>query len=405
MSNFVTQLIYIILLGAAHSCCTHTSVMSTENGQLDSLNVTEENSRNKDDVSVAHLPHTVHWSETTVNPEWSVPVDDYSTNSTSESEGHILTDTVNAITANASTSEQNQTEQTAPVPTAMAEPALGTHKPHSNQHASHWDMFENEDETGTVTGLLDRMLDSLNVSSKSWNKYIYITALESPDGSLYIPYNHRQGTRNHLATLLGQRMGVNENRNDQTFIESSKLTTVLPTTEERVTDKTGTDPVKMNNELSSTQDSVVSPTNVEKLADDFGIDNGNVTTTAQTDEDKVGQNATTWSDLFTDRQLTDSINRTNSTSSAEREHLSTTTTENELPGEMFIDGKNNASELNSELEKTESPLTKLAKLTEYLFSVFSPAGQQDSKSYTMNNSVSDVNRVNSNHPQGSVRQC
>ncbi|KAF5400411.1 hypothetical protein PHET_06509 [Paragonimus heterotremus] len=404
MSKLVLQLIYILLVGAAHLCCTHISSKSMDNDQPESLDDMEENSRKADDVSLVHQPHTVQWNETTMNPEWILPVGENSTNSINETGNHISKETGIKMTANASTNKQNQTEGLAPVSTTTAEPALDTQELHSDQRASYWDMFRNEDETETIVDLLNRMLNALNVSSSSGNKYLYITALESPDGSLYIPYNHRQGTWNHLATLLGfakfvvtnrdarRRMGANGNGNDQTSIDSSKLTTVQPTTEEHVIGKIGCDHGQMCNEKLTTQDNTASSTSVEKLADDCEADNGNKTTTTQNVKNSVIHNATTWFGPFTDRQPTDSIKITNSASNTEREYLSTVKPENQLPSEMFSDTKIDSIELNSDSEKTDSLMTKLMRLMETFLNILSQVGKQDPHNYTTNSTVSEMTK-------------
>ncbi|KAF7256004.1 hypothetical protein EG68_05923 [Paragonimus skrjabini miyazakii] len=404
MLKLIIQLICILLLGVTQSYCTHISAKSMDNDQPDSLDIMEETSWKTDDVAVVHQHNTVQWNETTMNPEWTVSVDENSTNSVNETENHILTETVSEVTANAGTNKENQTKGVSPVSMAKVEPALDTQEPHSDQHASYWDVFKNEDETGTIADLLDRMLNALNVSSNSWNKYLYITALESPDGSLYVPYNHRQGTRNHLATLLGfakfvvtnkdvrQRMGANGDGNDQAFIDSSKLMTVPPTTEEHVTDKIRNGPKQICSEMLSTRDNVVSSTDVEKMTDDCEVDNGIINTTIESDEDSVVHNATTWFDLSVDRQLTDSIDLTNSASIDEREYLSTVKPENQLLSEMFPDTKNNSSKLNSAPEKTDSLMTKLVKLIESFLNVLSRVGKQGSHNYTMNSSLSDMSK-------------
>ncbi|CAH8430122.1 unnamed protein product [Schistosoma bovis] len=81
---------------------------------------------------------------------------------------------------------------------------------------------EPETENNDIVNLLDSLLNKLKVPSDSWLNYRYIMAMQSPDGSIYIPKNHTQSTRKHLITLLGFAEEIASNKNGITYINNNK---------------------------------------------------------------------------------------------------------------------------------------------------------------------------------------
>ncbi|CAH8430085.1 unnamed protein product [Schistosoma mattheei] len=77
-----------------------------------------------------------------------------------------------------------------------------------------------ETENNDIVDLLDSLLNKLKVPSDNWLNYHYIMAMQSPDGSIYIPKNHTQSTRKHLITLLGFAQEIASNKNGITYINN-----------------------------------------------------------------------------------------------------------------------------------------------------------------------------------------
>ncbi|CAH8428866.1 unnamed protein product [Schistosoma turkestanicum] len=73
-----------------------------------------------------------------------------------------------------------------------------------------------ETENNDIQILLDGLKDKLELPSNNWLHFKYIIAIESPDGSIYIPKNHTQSTRKHLMTLLGFAEEIITSRNHLT---------------------------------------------------------------------------------------------------------------------------------------------------------------------------------------------
>ncbi|CAH8429006.1 unnamed protein product [Heterobilharzia americana] len=61
----------------------------------------------------------------------------------------------------------------------------------------------NDNNQAEITYLLNRLEETLGVPSTDRRNYQYITVIKSSDGSIYVPYDHQQSTRQHLITLLG----------------------------------------------------------------------------------------------------------------------------------------------------------------------------------------------------------
>ncbi|CAH8429966.1 unnamed protein product [Schistosoma curassoni] len=79
---------------------------------------------------------------------------------------------------------------------------------------------EPETENNDIVDLLDSLLNKLKIPSDNWLNYRYIMAMQSPDGSIYIPKNHTQSTRKHLITLLGFAEEIVSNKNGITYINN-----------------------------------------------------------------------------------------------------------------------------------------------------------------------------------------
>ncbi|CAH8497218.1 unnamed protein product [Schistosoma rodhaini] len=79
---------------------------------------------------------------------------------------------------------------------------------------------EPETESDDIENLLDHLINKLKVPSNNWLNYHYIMAMESPDGSIYIPKNHKQSTRKHLITLLGFAEEIVSNKNGITYVNN-----------------------------------------------------------------------------------------------------------------------------------------------------------------------------------------
>ncbi|CAH8430178.1 unnamed protein product [Schistosoma guineensis] len=79
---------------------------------------------------------------------------------------------------------------------------------------------EPETENNDIVDLLDSLLNKLKVPSDNWLNYRHIMAMQSPDGSIYIPKNHTQSTRKHLITLLGFAEEIASNKNGITYINT-----------------------------------------------------------------------------------------------------------------------------------------------------------------------------------------
>ncbi|RTG81216.1 uncharacterized protein DC041_0007978, partial [Schistosoma bovis] len=77
-----------------------------------------------------------------------------------------------------------------------------------------------ETENNDIVDLLDSLLNKLKVPSDNCLNYRYIMAMQSPDGSIYIPKNHTQSTRKHLITLLGFAEEIASNKNGITYINN-----------------------------------------------------------------------------------------------------------------------------------------------------------------------------------------
>ncbi|VDP20956.1 unnamed protein product [Schistosoma margrebowiei] len=77
-----------------------------------------------------------------------------------------------------------------------------------------------ETESSDIVDLLDSLSNKLKVPSDNWLNYHYIMAMQSPDGSIYIPKNHTQSTRKHLITLLGFAEEIVSNKNGITYINN-----------------------------------------------------------------------------------------------------------------------------------------------------------------------------------------
>ncbi|CAI2722474.1 unnamed protein product [Schistosoma spindalis] len=79
---------------------------------------------------------------------------------------------------------------------------------------------EPETENNDIVTLLDSLLNKLKVPSENWLNYHYIMAMQSPDGSIYVPKNHTQSTRKHLITLLGFAEEIVSNKDGITYVNN-----------------------------------------------------------------------------------------------------------------------------------------------------------------------------------------
>uniref|UniRef100_A0A094ZH59 Uncharacterized protein n=1 Tax=Schistosoma haematobium TaxID=6185 RepID=A0A094ZH59_SCHHA len=99
-----------------------------------------------------------------------------------------------------------------------------------------------ETENNDIVDLLDSLLNKLKVPSDNWLNYHYIMAMQSPDGSIYIPKNHTQSTRKHLITLLGFAEEIASNKNGITYINNKNNNNnneeKLPITTQSINDDT-----------------------------------------------------------------------------------------------------------------------------------------------------------------------
>ncbi|CAH8430325.1 unnamed protein product [Schistosoma bovis] len=100
---------------------------------------------------------------------------------------------------------------------------------------------EPETENNDIVDLLDSLLNKLKVPSDNCLNYRYIMAMQSPDGSIYIPKNHTQSTRKHLITLLGFAEEIASNKNGITYINNkNKTTTTMKRKFSEIDDETRT---------------------------------------------------------------------------------------------------------------------------------------------------------------------
>ncbi|KAH8855937.1 hypothetical protein KSF78_0002203 [Schistosoma japonicum] len=76
-------------------------------------------------------------------------------------------------------------------------------------------------EGDNIEDLLNSLMNKLKVPLDNWMNYHYIMAMKSPDGSIYVPQNHTQSTREHLITLLGFAEEIVSSKNGITNMNTS----------------------------------------------------------------------------------------------------------------------------------------------------------------------------------------
>ncbi|KAK4473335.1 hypothetical protein MN116_004497 [Schistosoma mekongi] len=96
--------------------------------------------------------------------------------------------------------------------------------------------FIKQHESDNIEDLLNSLMNKLKVPLDNWMNYHYIMAMKSPDGSIYVPQNHTQSTREHLITLLGFAEEIVSSKNGITNMNTS-IEQNLPTSTEWTADE------------------------------------------------------------------------------------------------------------------------------------------------------------------------